>query len=321
MAKHLARIHGTEEDKVNCPFYFKIGACRHSDRCSRLHHRPAFSPTILLKHLYRHPVRQAELQAGITNTNNGANPSNIQIDQEKAQEDFLCFFEDLFCELSKFGRIDALHVCDNLGDHMIGHVYCKFRDEEQASDALQVMNGRYYDGRKIDVEFSPVTDFREARCRDFDEDICSRGGYCNFMHIKPVPMPLIRSLEDDCEEDRRLEALKRDEMEASERDRERRKKDRKRSGGSSSTKRDREDRKRSRRHHHHRSSSRRSSSDKGDEDSHHDNDNGGSGGGGSRSRSRSPSSSTNNRRPSSSNKRSYSRSRSRSPSGSKKSEK
>ena len=25
-AEHLARIHGTEEDKVNCPFYFKIGA-------------------------------------------------------------------------------------------------------------------------------------------------------------------------------------------------------------------------------------------------------------------------------------------------------
>lgn len=24
-ALHLARIHGTEEDRVNCPFYFKIG--------------------------------------------------------------------------------------------------------------------------------------------------------------------------------------------------------------------------------------------------------------------------------------------------------
>ena len=23
-AEHLARIHGTEEDKVKCPFYFKI---------------------------------------------------------------------------------------------------------------------------------------------------------------------------------------------------------------------------------------------------------------------------------------------------------
>lgn len=35
--------------QVNCPFYYKIGACRHSDRCSRLHHKPAFSPTLLVK--------------------------------------------------------------------------------------------------------------------------------------------------------------------------------------------------------------------------------------------------------------------------------
>lgn len=183
-AAHLARIHGTEEDKVNCPFYFKIGACRHADRCSRLHHRPAFSPTILIKHIFRHPV------------------SEDMKDDEKMDE-FFSFFEDFFIELGKFGRLEALHVCDNLGDHMIGHVYAKFSDEEEAADALNVMNGRFYDGRKMEVEFSPVTDFREARCRDFDEDTCSRGGFCNFMHIKPVPFCLIRNLEDDCEEERR----------------------------------------------------------------------------------------------------------------------
>jgi len=49
---------------------------------------------------------------------------------------------------------------------MIGHVYCKFTDEEDASDALQVMNGRYYDGRKMEVEFSPVQNFQEVRTRD-----------------------------------------------------------------------------------------------------------------------------------------------------------
>lgn len=46
---------------------------------------------------------------------------------------------------------------------MIGHVYCKFTDEEDASDALQVMNDRYYDGRKMEVEFSPVQNFQEVR--------------------------------------------------------------------------------------------------------------------------------------------------------------
>jgi splicing factor U2AF 35 kDa subunit len=198
MAKHLARIHGTEEDRVNCPFYFKIGACRHSDRCSRLHHRPAFSPTLLIKHVYRHPVRLAELRQAAT-------AGETVIDEKQAMEDFLCFYEDMFLELSKFGRIDELHICDNLGDHMIGHVYCKYFNEEDASDALQVMNGRFYDGRRMEVEFSPVTDFREARCRDYDETACSRAGFCNFLHSKPVPTALIRDLEEESELDRRRE--------------------------------------------------------------------------------------------------------------------
>ena len=29
--------------RVNCSFYFKIGACRHGERCSRLHNKPTFS--------------------------------------------------------------------------------------------------------------------------------------------------------------------------------------------------------------------------------------------------------------------------------------
>ena len=169
---HLARIHGTEEDKVNCPFYFKIGACRHGDRCSRIHHRPAFSQTVLLQHAYRHPVREAELRAAAE----GRDAAEVPVDGRRAREDFLTFYEDLHLELAKFGRIDCLSVCDNLGDHMVGHVYCKFFDEEEAADALQILNGRYYAGRRMEAEFSPVTDFREARCRDYDEGHCSRGG-------------------------------------------------------------------------------------------------------------------------------------------------
>lgn len=46
------RIFGTEEDKQNCPFFLKIGACRHGDRCARAHLRPPVSQTILVPHLY-----------------------------------------------------------------------------------------------------------------------------------------------------------------------------------------------------------------------------------------------------------------------------
>ncbi len=254
--------------KVNCPFYFKIGACRHADRCSRLHLRPVFSQTILIKHIYNHPVREAELtllasgqdrstasaniinaynnkhdkpnnpnhdenggsDSGHNNHNNNNNNNNnqynnhLQIDEQKAQEDFYTFFEDFHMELSKFGRIEALHILDNLGDHLVGHIYVKYSDEEEASDALNIMNGRYYKGRKMEVEFSPVVDFREARCRDYDEDVCSRGGFCNFMHVKPVPLPLLRDLEREAEEERRRVEESEEERRREKRDRERRRK-------------------------------------------------------------------------------------------------
>ena len=91
------------------------------------------------------------------------------------------------------------------------------------------MNGRFYDGRKMEVEFSPVTDFREARCRDFDEETCRRGGFCNFLHIKPVPMCLIRDMEEDAEEERRRDELDRMERKRKEKRRERRRRDKRRS--------------------------------------------------------------------------------------------
>lgn len=46
-------------------------------------------------------------------------------------------------------------------------------------------------------EFSPVTDFREARCRQFETGECGRGGLCNFMHLKKVSSGLMRKLYGD----------------------------------------------------------------------------------------------------------------------------
>jgi splicing factor U2AF 35 kDa subunit len=71
----------------------------------------------------------------------------------------------------------------------------KFSDEEDAETAVQALNGRYYAGRVLKVEYSPVTDFREARCRQYDEGTCGRGHYCNFMHVKEPAKELRKHLE------------------------------------------------------------------------------------------------------------------------------
>ena len=78
MAEHLASIFGTEKDRVNCPFYFKIGACRHGDRCSRLHTKPSISPTLLLSSMYQRPDMITP----------GVDPQGNPIDPRKIQEHF-----------------------------------------------------------------------------------------------------------------------------------------------------------------------------------------------------------------------------------------
>mmetsp|Transcript_50533 Transcript_50533/g.156380 ORF Transcript_50533/g.156380 Transcript_50533/m.156380 type:complete len:258 (+) Transcript_50533:94-867(+) len=179
------KIFATEEDRVNCPFYFKIGACRNGDRCNRAHIRPTSSQTLLLPHMY-------------PNTQESMNIANDEDwDDEmyaRAQEHVEMFYEEVFLELANYGEIEDLVVLDNVSDHMLGNVYCKFYHEESAERAMKKLGGRFYGGRLIQAEFTPVTDFREARCRAFHETRCARGGLCNFMHIKHIPKAVKRRL-------------------------------------------------------------------------------------------------------------------------------
>lgn len=64
---------------------------------------------------------------------------------------------------TSYGPIEELHVCDNINEHMLGNVYCKFEDEEDAEKAIKGLSGRFFNNRPLAVEYSPVTDFREAR--------------------------------------------------------------------------------------------------------------------------------------------------------------
>ena len=118
MAEYLASIFDTEKDKVNCSFYFKIGACRHGDRCSRLHNKPTFSQTVALLNIYRNPQNSSQSADGLR-----CAVSNVEM-----QEHYDEFFEEVFTEMEeKYGEVEEMNVCDNLGDHLVGNVYVKFR--------------------------------------------------------------------------------------------------------------------------------------------------------------------------------------------------
>jgi len=72
----------------------KIGACRHGDRCSRKHIKPPFSQTILLPNVYHNP----------------AHDPVCKLTEKELQEGFDAVYEDLYCELAKFGHLLELHV-------------------------------------------------------------------------------------------------------------------------------------------------------------------------------------------------------------------
>jgi len=182
MAEYLASIFGTEKDKVNCSFFFKIGACTHGERCSRIHNRPTFSQTILLQNLYINPQNSAK-------TADGSHLANVT--DEEMQEHYDNFFEDVFVECEdKYGPVEEMNVCDNLGDHLVGNVYVKFKREEDADKAVKDLNNRWFGGRPVYAELTPVTDFREACCRQYETGECTRSGFCNFMHLKPISRKL-----------------------------------------------------------------------------------------------------------------------------------
>eukprot|EP01156_Anaeramoeba_ignava_P022155 Anaeramoba_ignava/c20294_g1_i2.p2 GENE.c20294_g1_i2~~c20294_g1_i2.p2 ORF type:complete len:196 (+),score=46.80 c20294_g1_i2:47-589(+) len=176
MAEHFAKVHGSEQDKINCPFYHKVGICRHGDFCIKRHNVPIFSRTILLRGMY-------------TNPRSHINPTdmNPEIEQE-LQKHLDLFYTDVFSELSKYGEVEELMVTDNLAPHLLGHVFVRYITEDDAEKAYKSLQGRFYNSIPLKPEYSPVADFRDARCKQYDNENegCQRGDFCNFLHVRDL---------------------------------------------------------------------------------------------------------------------------------------
>lgn len=140
-AEYLVSIFGTEKDRVNCPFYYKIGACRHGDKCTRRHNKPNLSQTIMLVNFWQNPLTK---------------PNYNTLNPKQLEEDFEDFYIDVFDEFSKYGYVEELHICDNVSDHMVGNVYVQFANEEDAMRAMQALTGRFFGGN---YSFNKKSDF------------------------------------------------------------------------------------------------------------------------------------------------------------------
>jgi hypothetical protein len=124
-----------------------------------MHNRPTISQTMLLKNMYQNPVVTAPL---------GPDGIPMQVDERTVQSNFEDFYEDVFEEVAQHGEVENLNVCDNIADHMVGNVYIKFKDEEAAAKALQVIRPA-----QCPLHLSVQVFTSDLPCRSSLHDVCT----------------------------------------------------------------------------------------------------------------------------------------------------
>ena len=88
-------------------------------------------------------------------------------------------------------------MVDNLSDHLIGNVYAKFFDEKAASNAYENLKGKYYHSDLVVEEYCPIINPKDGKCYKYEDGLCNKGPYCNFLHFKEINYSLVKSLKDE----------------------------------------------------------------------------------------------------------------------------
>ncbi|XP_051967498.1 U2 small nuclear ribonucleoprotein auxiliary factor 35 kDa subunit-related protein 2 [Xyrauchen texanus] len=169
--------HGTEKDKANCPFFLKTGACRFGDRCSRKHDHPTCSTTMMVRGMF---VTFGMSQSRRDDYDTDA---SLEYSEEEVHQQFLDFYEDVLPEFKNAGRVVQFKVSCNFEPHLRGNVYVQYDTEKQCNEAFMMFNGRWYAGKQLQCEYSPVTRWKTAICGLFDRQKCPKGRHCNFLHV------------------------------------------------------------------------------------------------------------------------------------------
>ncbi|GMM29572.1 hypothetical protein DAMA08_023170 [Martiniozyma asiatica (nom. inval.)] len=192
----MSSNYDAKSNTQRCPFYEKAGACRHGSKCVRVHNKPTSSKTVVFWKLFTNPGVK---DAAVENLNKEAE-NEVKYKAKIHVPDFVPtgymtkeeidkyvdeLYADLSVELAKYGKVKYIAICGNKNQHLTGNVYVKFATEEAAQKCYSECNTRWYDGRPLFCEFSPVVEFDRASCKDFMlSGSCERGHLCNFWHLK-----------------------------------------------------------------------------------------------------------------------------------------
>lgn len=213
MRKRNTRNINATDSGDKCMFWERVGACRHGNKCAKYHNKPKKSKTVVFWKLFQNPIRTYYSRShdvennrlvsgsGINqNENSNGNgvfkQNEVVIDDHELTAEANRLYQDLFVELAtKYGEIDSILVCGNYNPHVGGNVLVKFRSEKTAAKCCIECNDRWYNGKPIFCELSPVTYFEDAICKEFNtRNKCERGDQCNLIHARKIDPEIKRNL-------------------------------------------------------------------------------------------------------------------------------
>lgn len=166
----IQKFFASENDNKNCSFFYKVGACRNETNCIKKHIIPNLSTTIIFKNFYK---KEKILPIFLLSNNFEGYNENKFIE---------IIYEEIYLFFKNFGLITEIYICSNSGPHLSGNLYIKYLNEKMAKEALEKSKNFYFLGERIVGDYSPVLDFSEARCLQFENNCCIKNNNCNFIH-------------------------------------------------------------------------------------------------------------------------------------------
>ncbi|XP_018796626.1 PREDICTED: U2 small nuclear ribonucleoprotein auxiliary factor 35 kDa subunit-related protein 2 isoform X2 [Bactrocera latifrons] len=156
----LRRVVESRPGQKLCALYERTNCCRYGPSCINNHRRPLLSNIIVVRHFFMHPLLEEENEHPEYANADG----NLELSEQDLSEAYNEFFEDVVPEFEVFGYIQNFRAIRNTLRHLRGHVFVEYMEERSALKTFIKLQGRYYAGKQLNVEFANIQTWRSAIC-------------------------------------------------------------------------------------------------------------------------------------------------------------
>ncbi|XP_036328374.1 U2 small nuclear ribonucleoprotein auxiliary factor 35 kDa subunit-related protein 1-like isoform X2 [Rhagoletis pomonella] len=178
----LRRVVESRPGQNLCILYDRTNCCRFGPSCANNHRRPLLSNIIVVRHFFMHPLLEQEEHKEYATADGG-----LELSEQDLREAYVEFFDDVIPELQGFGYLRNFRTVRNVLRHLRGHVFVEYLEERSALKAFIKLQGRFYAGRQLNVEFSSIQNWRGAICGLSHAHKCPKGDKCNYLHLFKNP--------------------------------------------------------------------------------------------------------------------------------------